>query len=81
MASYPIKKIFVSIEEFENQGGVLKEGREIFTIDRPEHSYPIGTYLGYDKEQKVHLVKNARYKSFPISSMNQVEIEVTPIWK
>lgn len=71
-----MKCIFVTIEEFLQNGGKLEKDREIYT----EAQNLAGYYLKPFKDH--HLACNASYKSFPVLSMAfYVKIEVTPIWK
>lgn len=73
-----MKDLKVTISEFEKNGGILKEGREIF--DR-EGSL-IGYYKGFDDNQKVHLASNSNWRSFPITNhFHLVKIEIIPVWK
>jgi len=55
----------VSLEEFSQNGGILKPGREIWKMD-DSNKWPVGEYLGYDENQHIHLAKNDRFKSFPV---------------
>ncbi len=84
-----MKYIFVSIEEFLANGGILEKDREIytnkqrhFTERHPIEFYTIGYYLVSNNAGNILLAYNATYKSFPLSLVvHYVKIEVTPIWK
>lgn len=78
------KSMYVTIEEFLQNGGQLETGREIYIISVYPHRAPIltGYYLFFDKKQKVHLVENDHFKSKPVLDIvGYVKIEVKPIYK
>ena len=55
----------ISIEEFLENGGLLKKGREIWRLDG-NNKWPEGEYIRFDEDQKVHLISSGRFKSLPI---------------
>lgn len=78
-----IKKyyILITIEELLSNGGYLRKGTEIFSMDSIDgKAWPLGTYLGWDANQNCPLIENPGYKSLPVSLLNKVKIEVTPDW-
>jgi len=77
----PAKDVYVSLQEFEEKGGVLTEGRELFGYKDKEYSLR-GEWIGYDDVQKVNLAKNPTYKSFPVSeTAAYVKLKAVPIYR
>ena len=85
-----VKKAFtmlITVEAFLTGGGVLKEGRDLFTShDRDGYC----TYNKYDKKQKRHLITQyvedigyriLRYDENDFISCFYVEINVLPIFQ
>ena len=80
------KKALVQIKEFVENGGVLKEGREIFIYSNRKGYCK---YLKYDKKQKKHYLtehiehivfdKIVIYKELQLSDL-YVEIDVLPVY-
>jgi len=65
---------FVRIEEFEENGGILKKDREIYDWGNEKDKKLSGYYLDYDEKQRVHLMYNNRFKSVPIPFMSMVKV-------
>lgn len=89
-----MKTIFVTIEEFLNNGGILKNGMTIYREEKrhfneTEMTNPVtmewltfGELIGEDKKTGAYLLKNNSFKSFPITeTMGYVKIEAKPIYK
>lgn len=77
-----MKHIFVTIEEFLQNGGILEADREIFSANQSKTEFSLYGYFKSNPEAGVVLIHNATYKMAPVSSyMFYVKIEVTPIWK
>lgn len=77
-----MKHIFVTIEEFLQNGGVLEAEREIFSANAQKTEFSIYGYFKSNPGAGVVLVHNASYKMAPASNhVFYVKIEVTPIWK
>ncbi len=89
-----MKTIFVSIEEFLANGGILKEGMTIYREEQRQFnkdgfdengqlrsSIALGELIGKDEGTGCYLVKNASYKSFPLLPTRAfVKIEAKPIY-
>jgi len=88
------KFILVTIEEFLQNGGKLEEGRTLYSknnswFDKKDLENPIavsslelGSFMRYDEKTGCYLLKNASYKSFPVTPIvGYVMIEVTPHFK
>jgi hypothetical protein len=75
------KFIYVTIEEFIDNGGKLKEGRDIYAGEKGEVTRFFGKFLGIDKKMNVPLCTNNTYKSIPVPWIFFVKIEVKPIYK
>lgn len=73
----PFKDVFVTLEEFKENGGVLEEGRTIFN----SNGSPIGTWIGYDKEQEIDLFKGSGFRSMPVTSSYGVKIKAKVMYK
>lgn len=72
-----MKTIYVTIEEFEKNGGVLENGREIFSAG------PIAYYEYNAKEESEHCiwVKGTKGSGTVRRDTGKVAIECTPIYK
>jgi len=74
--------IYVTIEEFQQNGGILEKGRTIYSEKSCNtHRYfnVSGTFLKHEEHQ---LIMHGGNASFPITpSVFYVKIDVTPIWR
>jgi hypothetical protein len=84
--AYKSAMIVVPVEEFLNNGGILKEGRIIY-FHHDRNSY--GTYVKYDKKQNRHYIiqevedigmRHIGYKDVDFKHY-YVEINVLPIFQ
>lgn len=75
-----LKTLFVTIDEFLANGGILKEGQDIYREERRhfdtdkfdsdellKSSILLGTCIEKDEKQGAYLIKNSSYRSFPIT--------------
>ena len=69
--------IFVPIEEFENNGGKLEVGREIFNAGGVLNGY----WKKYDDNQRVHIISGEGFKSRPAQSFATVKIPAKIMYK
>ncbi len=90
-----MKTIFVTIEEFLANGGILKEGRTIYSReerhfnqgdfeknDLLKSSITFGELLGKDEGTGCYLIRNSSYKSFPmLPTLSYVKIEAKPFYQ
>lgn len=88
-----MKKVFVTLEEFINNGGQLDLGQKIYIqvdadIDLGDSSRTVkyyllsGKYCGIDEKTKEILIKCPPFIPNPIEpDKHYIEIEVTPIYK
>jgi len=79
-----MKHIFVTIEEFLQNGGTLEEGREFYawnvTPVQNQYTYTqAGYFLRYDGN--MIMMKGLSSIHPALTSVFCVKIEVTPIWK
>lgn len=80
-----MKHIFVSIQEFLQNGGILAEGREFYSQQEKSHKgqylYDLaGSYLRREADGVIIMQGlNASHPALP--HVFYVKIEVTPIWK
>jgi hypothetical protein len=78
-----MKKIFVSIKEFEKNGGVLVAGRPVYiqTGQTKSGYLKAGVYETLEPVTQTHIVGTGD-RNFPISENTfYVEIEAQPIYK
>lgn len=89
-----MRSIIISVEEFLANGGKLEVGRTlykhtelVFTEGDQRNSIVLamqewGTYIGWDDNQKVYLVKNSSFRSMPVStSLTFVKVKITPSYE
>lgn len=69
-----MKKIFVTVAEFLENGGELKLGRSIYGVN----NYQVGEYDGKSDEEDMIRIRQVN-RSFPVfSNMYYVKIPCTP---
>ena len=77
-----IEEIVVPLHEFEENGGILEKGREIWKKLQPGGAHILsGHYLQYDSNQKTHLMYNTRYTSVPVPPGSGVKVKTKVLYK
>lgn len=89
-----MKVIFVTIQEFLDNGGKLEIGRTIYReyhqhIDESNKKNDMlmatleaGTYIGENGDTGTYLLKNATFKSYPVGpTVGYVKIKITPSYE
>lgn len=74
--------IVVPLYDFEQNGGKLEKGREIWGKQpgNPEY-YLVGYYLDYDPNQRVYLMYNSNYKSMPVPPGYGVKVKTKVLYE
>ena len=73
----PYKDVFVTLDEFKDNGGILTSDRVIYNSNGAQ----IGFWIGYDKNQQVDLMAGGSWKSFPIPRDYGVKIKAKVIYR
>ena len=69
--------VFIPLQEFKDNGGELKEGREIFNAG----GVLWGNWKEYDSNQQVDIMSGGGYKSRPVPDFAIVKVPTKIMYK
>ena len=90
-----MKTIFVTIDEFIHNGGIIEPGRTIYRAERRhfssnefpknellENSLQLGTFVEKDNTSGVYIMKNELFQRYPLTGEDgYIKINAQPLYQ